>query len=585
MAGETEPAKLADDDGRSARRWRHTVVCVALGAGLLAFVLWDHGHLFGPAFSVQVEDAVVWSAPEVDQVSPVRTEVTITLENRHRRQLADAEVILDSWVDDRGRNLLIHEVPSRQYKNVRGYRVEVRIPRSSWGGGAAVAPLVGSPEAKELSWSLATPSELSEGAESVDVKGRIALVVGRRLKTQRIEASQLEPESSFRVGDQDYIVADVKEYDTYRSITLQTSGYRTPLKRVWPLDARGKVILRPSYTAEWGLCARDKVSPAADQIAVRYLRIESPRPRSGETLEFEYWSEVERLEIPFAGTVPLQRRRYSPSGLRPFPRTRVPIDAWAQEVSGESNPLFQVLPLHVDVRRGRYPELEVAFCAKSPAPLTITSYDVRLTGCRDSRGNALLGSPARSAISEGWELFWGSANVSDASTRKDPVFTVRTNRMPSEMARSVTYEGVLRVKVGEKPESVEVRDVFLGEGASFDIGPVEFTLDGWLENSVRFVVRGDLGVIRELSIISPTGKILASKVFDEPHLYWSNTSVDHMELISRADRYGAAIRGAYVTIKATYLSEAKHYIVPFEVTVPLPAEPPDDSDEAKGPLP
>jgi len=268
-----------------------------------------------------------------------------------------------------------------------------------------------------------------------------------------------------------------------------------------------------------------------------------------------------RIVLPFEATVPISRDKY-PLATGP-PLTPVPDSAWGPKGDGKAEDIFRLSGMASRIPFGTTGELSADFRIRNLDPRTLASYTVTLTACYDNTGKKLLGDqPARTGVSEHWNVF-GNGVWTAQDQRIMPAFCVKTNRMPASSAVSVTYEGTVKLKLGDGEESVVLEGIQLDPNKSLRIGPVELRPGRPHCDTVilGFWTRGDQGMLRQLIVENDYGAPPSSDAFG-PTPFWT-----HSGWLDFPMNCGV---GA-VTIKAKYLTRQWHYDLPFKITVPLNA--------------
>jgi hypothetical protein len=565
------------------RRYLRRALLILI-AGVL---MWGGWLLVRPAYTVDVQ-AFSWPARPVWKSQQQVTECRITLDRIRARDIADAEVFISRWTDDQGKSLLFTHVPATLHGTGAQYTVTVN-GLSTFRSMSPSFP-VGTPqrEVDWVQWQIGTSVPVSEGATTTRAIGTIVLQEGLKTKTKRVTELELARDGGFTIGGHRY---ELTGETSYGGIHIRCSNGAPAIKNVRFFDSNGDEFPVAPLEQGRGVQSRGKLNQGTDEPVLWEYRLRAARERRlapgptdepgttryrhdtprDATLLIEYWSEQRIREIPFDVTAPIQ-----PSGEKhsifeepgPLP-SPVPNDAWGPLATPDDPAIpFEVRVLSCEVTGEGVGRLCASFDVPTPDDVTVTSYDVTLTGCRDDCGNEiLLGRPFRSAVGNMWQIEPQPGGQKDAQQLQWPAFELAASRTPSRGADAVTFTGTMRIKTGSDLKTVTIPDFKLVLGESFDVGPVTYTLTEIDEGTLQFETRGDLGLVRSLEILTPDRSIPCRTKTDLPYLYASDTYYTLSNGRVPSSLIGPDAPG--VTVQATYLSEWEHWVVPFEITAPI----------------
>lgn len=547
--------------------------------GICIVLAWRYARNYA---RTEVGDAIAWTGHLLNQQTPTLSQVKVTLRTPFHRPFADAEVIIETWTDDQGTDLLMPAVRRFPFWQMYTWWIAVTAKSGCPGGGwsGQVVPSIDAATPTRIDWMIGSPTEVSPIASSMRIKGHVRFREGRDRQTARIQRSDLRIGASFRLNHTEYVVEELESSDDGRkhTLTLQSSDDCTPLLAVRFVDGEGKPV-RSDYSPKWTGHHSTKLRTRVDQVLVRRDELHCPPASIYGAIIFEYWSDTWVRTIPFDVSVPLSRQMCPNAPITTsakeayalLPTTEQPVleavpeAAWGPRASGNPADLFEVANKFVHVDSRPSPSMEAGFVVslKNTAERpTVASYDVILTGCRDSIGNSLLpGGSARSSTLYLWQINFDRRPSHQQETDAEPFFSVATHQLPSSKATSVTFEGTVKLKVADTLKTADLKDVLLDVSKPFKIGPVQFTFEGMREDVADFEIHGDLGLLRELSIFDRDGRLLDTRQFSGPYAYWSHTCTRDMIA-------GGAENIKAVNIQAQYYADSRHYVLPFKVTVP-----------------
>jgi hypothetical protein len=566
-------------------------VASALFAGtvLCGVYVYQVGQVEKKRWEVKVSDATAWTGVPLNWLGPL-SQVGVELTGPSSQSIADAEVTIDTWTDDRGTDLLIPML--RAFPSEQAYTWGLNVLDDKGGSATPfcfgeIAPPLHSSRVEGVYWTAGSPVEASPSATSMRLKGRVTFIEGQDRQSVRIEASDLREGTAFRLGGTEYVIRDVtRDPATGLSMALQSSDRQAPLASVRFVDQQGNCVDHVdsgrSLTCQ---SYREPSTPGKPTVRRDWIR-RSPTPGYA-AMVVEALLNSSAKSISFDVTVPLSRQKRDdpaaalgtaqPFRVMPPPGRRVfetiAENDWGPGAVGDASGLFGIAA--DDVRRipGAFEYRHLTrFSVYVKAGRTrphVASYDVAITGCQDSEGNALFPpGPARSTVRSGWELRVARTEFSTQPAHRQNdtelgSFTVRSDRLPSPRAASLTFEGVVKIKVGSEVKRVVLRGVSAGVGKTFTVGPVQITCTALGKDGACFDGRGDLGLISELTILGIDGKPLAKARRSCPWVYWSNTWAEE------AIEYSAIEEVKAVDIEAEYYANCYHYVLPFKVTVPL----------------
>jgi hypothetical protein len=542
---------------RPKRRWP-TILAGAVLLVLTVSIAWATWYYQRDPYRVVLSGGVVQTNLSISSIRRSGgPQCALKMYNTFGRDLADAECTVDRWTDDKGANLLLTSLSSG-----RAYHMY-----EAKGCGWLVSTVDGS-----IWWYVKSPAPVSTGAKTMHLEGRIRLVEGVTRSTERIENFAFKEGESFRIGDSEYSVVDIHwaNQDPYRTVCLQAAAGCPSIARVGLLKEDGAEIASSS-DLQYGLSRIEKKLISTEQGSGRIYEIIIPHRLTRASLIVEYWSQVQAREIPFKGDLPIE---WVDTERVRWPSFPIAADGWGPKGDEEPADLFEVVSESC-TRRTDWLALETIFGVKSKANHKTTSYAVTLTSCVDNKNRPLLGAqPLRSDDLEAW----GVCEQRDGAA----TFQISTNRQPPSDAESLTYTGVVKIKTAHTPRQVVIKDVVFRTEPRLDVGPVQFTPEnlGFRDkiSVFRLLTRGDVGLVRKIGIESADGVKLYEGSRDRPNFYWNDGStwsldegeIDDVAAETFRQRLTGKLNQAKLTFKATYLSQSKHYILPFSITVPLP---------------
>jgi len=567
---------------RRSRRWIRAAVLV-LALGILACVIyWLRQSAKNNWWSVNISDGTAWTNRTSGQLWQLASEMTITLRNPVGGAIADAEVFVENWSDDCGRDLLVRTVRPGRDTIYHNWQIVVGGSGKCLGGSSAplIVPSVSSSEPDTIIWTLGSPVEVSPAARFMRAKGWVSFRQGRGRQVVRVEKKDLTREASFRLGGASYTVESTpRELDDHPELSLRSTDTPTPLLAVRFVDHKGGEIPRVHATGTALTNHSYRKSHRVYESLVRYDRLECPPSAQYATLIAECWSESWVRRIPFDVQIPVASKASQypviPAGAQVLGSPSegdllesVPDDAWGPLASDEPTGLFEVVraddtPVYAPEGLG-IPRLAL----RLKKPLTVVSYDITITACRDDSGNTLLETPpVRSSIEMYWRLDAWDAPIWPAERpnwqKPAECCTFSMGRSPSRKATTVSLEGTVKLKVADSLKTVELKDVLLAKTSPFSIGPVQITYAEDDKELQHWHVRGDRGLIRELTVLNKQGGLLAHVKRDGAHCYCSNRC---LLLMQEEEKFK---KNTKATIRAEYYADCRHYVLPFRIIVPL----------------
>jgi len=560
------------------------IVAVALiGMGIWGWTAWQRARDYA---KVTVSDATAWQDRKGDQTPG--SAVTIALETPYHRPYADAEVVIQSWTDDSGTDLLVSELRTSYFLSGYEWRVFALTNKDSFGGDAAdIVPIPNSSTPKKILWTIGSPVEAAPKATSMRVKGYVQFCEGRDRRSVRIETSDLRRGKSFRLGNTECVIDDViKGFHDGPDVgvSIRSSDCRTPWLSVRFIDKDGSQVAPINPDRRLGYFGAQKTQERIDAPLSRSDLIASP-PFSGyAAMIVEFWSEVWVKTIPFDVTVPLTWKApvsiaslvQGPTKLIAPPsfqdRLRIegiPDEAWGPRAGENPADLIEVMPSKSRWPRRR-PERLADLDVNINKPADTASYDFTVTGFRHSEGNQLFRrGPVRSSVCQysimDCERYWRSIGSDEPATGQPYIpswLEITTTPLPSSKATSVDFEGFVKLKVMDSFKTFEIENLAIDNETAYAVGAVQLSF-GMSDDKERILVfsRGDFGLIRELEFLAQDGTLLHREKRSIPHLYWNNAAVADVRAF---DRMKDVKR-----LRVRYCSEYHHYVIPFKVTVPL----------------
>ncbi len=560
------------------------VAAVLVGAGLWSWRAWERARDYA---KVEVSQAISWQQRKWASQTPA-SQVTISLETPDHRGYADAEVFVEIWTDDRGTDLLMSELRT-SYLLDCGYTWETQVVADGgiFGSGPTptIVPHPSSPVPRNITWTIGTPVEVSPGATSMRIKGRVEFREGRGRQSVRIEAADVREGESFQLGSTKCLVVEIgspSHQTPLRPVRFQSSDCQTPWLSLRFVDSAGKDVSlkgreQPAYNSG------QKAQEQMDGPLLRLDQVDCPPSSSYAAIIIDYWPQVWTKTIPFDVTVPVTRQTplslsthvQGPTKLIPPPSLRdhldidrIPDEAWGPRAGENPKGLVRVLAgkegeTHWDSERLAVLKVEIN------EPQVAASYDFTVTGFRDSEGNQLFRPrPVRSGVLQysamECERYWRSIG-SDEPAGEQPYipswFEISTRPLPPSKVTSVEFEGFVKLKVMDSFKTLEIENVAIDNETTYTVGPVQLSF-AIADDKHHILVfsRGDFGLIRELEFFAQDGTLLHREKRSTPHLYWNNRAVADVRVFDRVKDVKR--------LRVQYCSDYHHYVLPFKVTVP-----------------
>lgn len=567
---------------------RKTVFIVALiivtitWIGIRTWRAWERARDYA---KVTVSNATAWQQRTSGSMGPA-SEVTITLDTPYHRPYTDAEVIIESWTDDRGTDFLIPELHPFSLNQWYTWGLRVFAKKGGFGSDPTpgIVPAANSSTPTQIAWIAGSPVDASPAATSIRVKGYVQFHEGRERKSVRIESSNVFRGYSFQLGSTQCVVAGISSYShnpPIKPVSFRSSDCRAPWVSVKFVDGEGKELTWQGVDTP-GYRGAQKAQEQIDSPLARIDEVDCPPASTYAAMIIEYWSKVSTRTIPFDMSVPLTHRSHSnpgiavqgPTKLLPSPSSvsfiePLPAGAWGPRASGDPSELFEVVPERDErfdpkTYSAFWPEFRVRF----KRPLNLVSFNVALTSCRDSVGNELFRSrPARSSVSQHWGIeipryvYFTSSDEDKGQPDKEVWFQIQTDQIPSLKSTNAEFQGILTVKFADSLTTIEVSGVSVAEKTKHKIGSVEVGLRTDDKTGLVLDTRGDLGLIRELAFLSHDGNVLYQIRRVGLAVYWSNSSRIYTGLTDPAKMKD--IR----RIRAQYYADCCHHVLPFSVNV------------------
>jgi hypothetical protein len=159
-----------------------------IGAGIWGWRAWQRAKDYA---RVEVSTAVSWQHRDFGSNGPA-SEVTITLKTPFHCPYADAEVVIETWTDDRGTNLLIPVLRPGEERYT--WLIAVHTADKGDSGNLPdpeIVPTPGSSVPTQVAWTPGSPVEVSPAASSMRDKGYVQFREGKRLQAVRVSGTDL----------------------------------------------------------------------------------------------------------------------------------------------------------------------------------------------------------------------------------------------------------------------------------------------------------------------------------------------------------------------------------------------------------